>query len=163
MGKMKDLTGQTFGLLYVIERAEDVKPGRPAWHCQCECGNITTVTSTALLKTGGTKSCGCLRKKQSDSLIDLTGQTFGKLFVMYKDPDAKLIHTVHKIDEALFSLAGVSAGTQGTGGMITKLQAAKICMDSGCEMIIANGNRPENLYDIMDDMQIGTKFTGVMV
>jgi len=89
MGKIKDLTGQTFGLLYVIERAEDTKPGRPAWHCQCECGNITTVTSTALLKTGGTKSCGCLRKKQSDSLIDLTGQTFGKLFVMYKDPEAK--------------------------------------------------------------------------
>ena len=81
----------------------------------------------------------------------------------HKDPDAKLIHTVHKIDDELFSLAGVSAGTQGTGGMITKLQAAKICMDSGCEMIIANGNRPENLYDIMDDLQIGTKFTGVMV
>ena len=81
----------------------------------------------------------------------------------HKDPDAKLIHTVHKIDEALFSLAGVSAGTQGTGGMITKLQAAKICMDCGCEMIIANGSRPENLYDIMDNMQIGTKFTGVMV
>ena len=41
--------------LSIIERAEDTKPGRPAWHCQCECGNITTVTSTALLKTGGEK------------------------------------------------------------------------------------------------------------
>ena len=85
MGKMKDLTGRTFGMLYVIERTEDIKPGRPAWLCQCDCGNITTVSSTALLKTGGTKSCGCLRHKPSDTLIDLTGQTFDKLFVMYKD------------------------------------------------------------------------------
>lgn len=85
MGKMKDLTGRTFGMLYVIERTEDIKPGRPAWLCQCDCGNITTVSSTALLKTNGTKSCGCLRHKPSDTLIDLTGHTFDKLFVMYKD------------------------------------------------------------------------------
>ena len=81
----------------------------------------------------------------------------------HKDPEAKLIHTVNEIDEALLGLAGASASNQGTGGMVTKLQAAKICMNCGCEMIIANGNRPENLYDIMDGMEIGTKFTGVPV
>ena len=81
----------------------------------------------------------------------------------HTDPNAKLIKVAHKIDEELLSLAGASAGTQGTGGMITKLQAAKICLNCGCEMIIANGGRPENLYDIMDGMEIGTKFTGVMV
>ena len=81
----------------------------------------------------------------------------------HKDPNAKLISTVSVIDDALLSLAGSSAGNQGTGGMVTKLQAAKICMDCGCEMIIANGNRPDNLYDIMDGKEIGTKFTGVMV
>ena len=81
----------------------------------------------------------------------------------HTNPDAKLIKIAHKIDEELLSLAGTSAGNQGTGGMITKLQAAKICLDCGCEMIIANGSRPENLYDIMDGMEIGTKFTGVMV
>ena len=81
----------------------------------------------------------------------------------HKNPDAKLIHTVNVIDDALLSLAGASAGNQGTGGMVTKLQAAKICLDCNCEMIIANGSRPDNLYDIMDGMEIGTKFTGVMV
>ena len=81
----------------------------------------------------------------------------------HKDPDARLIHNVGKIDDALLSLAGASAGKQGTGGMVTKLQAAKICLDCGCEMIIANGSRPENLYDIMDGLEVGTKFTGVIV
>ena len=81
----------------------------------------------------------------------------------HTDPNAKLIQIAHKVDEALLSLAGSSASSQGTGGMITKLQAAKICLDCGCEMIIANGNRPENLYDIMDGKEIGTKFSGVMV
>lgn len=85
MGKMKDLTGQKFGLLYVEGRAENVKPGRPAWICRCDCGNITTVSSTALTKTGGTKSCGCLRRKASPTLVDITGQKFGLLTVMRKD------------------------------------------------------------------------------
>ena len=78
----------------------------------------------------------------------------------HNDPDATLIHTVNVIDEKLLSLAGSSAGNQGTGGMVTKLQAARICLSCGCEMIIANGNRPDNLYDIMDGKEIGTKFTG---
>ena len=81
----------------------------------------------------------------------------------HKNPDARLIHNVGKIDDALLSLAGASVGKQGTGGMVTKLQAAKICLDCGCEMIIANGSRPENLYDIMDGLEVGTKFTGVIV
>ena len=48
MGKFKDLTGQTFGKLTVIKRVEDQKAGRPTWLCQCECGNLTTVSSTRL-------------------------------------------------------------------------------------------------------------------
>ena len=42
--------------------------------------------------------------------------------------------------------------------MVTKLQAAKICLDAGCAMVIANGNKPENLYDILDGKPVGTLF-----
>ena len=62
------------------------------------------------------------------------------------------------LTEEIFALAGVSASLQGTGGMVTKLQAAKICLDSGCAMVIANGSKPENLYDILDGRGIGTTF-----
>ncbi len=75
------------------------------------------------------------------------------------DPSATLIHTVTGIDEKILSLAGVSGTSQGTGGMVTKLHAAGICLGCGCDMVIANGKRPANLYDILDGKAVGTKFT----
>lgn len=77
----------------------------------------------------------------------------------HKDPDAKLIHHIPKVDESVMALAGLSASGQGTGGMVTKLRAARICMDCGCDMIIANGAVPENLYAILDGKQVGTLFS----
>ena len=75
-----------------------------------------------------------------------------------KDPDARLIHHVPVLTEEILALAGVSGSSQGTGGMITKLQAAKICLNCGCTMVIANGNDPDNLYAILDGREIGTTF-----
>ena len=75
-----------------------------------------------------------------------------------KDPQARLIPTVSYLDEHIKSLAGVSGSDQGTGGMITKLQAAEICMSCGCDMVIANGNEPNNLYTILDGGAVGTRF-----
>ncbi len=72
--------------------------------------------------------------------------------------DAKRIPLVTAIDSSILALGGGSASTQGTGGMGTKLQAAKICMDCGCEMVIANGADPDNLYDILEGKDIGTRF-----
>ncbi len=74
-------------------------------------------------------------------------------------PDAKLIRYANRIDEAVYALAGGTGFRLGTGGMVTKLHAAKICLACGCDMIITNGNRPENLYDIIDGKPVGTMFT----
>ncbi len=74
------------------------------------------------------------------------------------DPHAKLLHRVTRLDESILALAGVSSTSQGTGGMVTKLQAAQICMDCGCAMVIANGREPNNLYDILDAKDVGTMF-----
>lgn len=74
-------------------------------------------------------------------------------------PEAVLLHKVTKIDDHIRELAGVSNGTQGTGGMITKLRAAEICLSRGCDMVIANGNEPANLYAILEGDEIGTRFT----
>ena len=76
----------------------------------------------------------------------------------HTDPNAKLIPEINAIGEDILALAGGSGTKLGTGGMVTKLQAAKICLQSGCSMVITNGNRPENLYDILDGKSVGTTF-----
>jgi glutamate 5-kinase len=76
----------------------------------------------------------------------------------HTDPNAQLIPTIHEINDEILALAGGSGTNLGTGGMVTKLQAAKICMSCGCAMVITNGNDPNHLYDILDGKPIGTTF-----
>lgn len=59
MAKFEDLTGQKFGRLTVIKRAENSKCGRTRWLCKCECGNYKDVQSIHL-KNKKILSCGCL-------------------------------------------------------------------------------------------------------
>lgn len=61
MSKLKDMTGQKFGRLTVIERGENSKQGRARWVCECECGG-TALAIGSNLKNGNTTSCGCSRK-----------------------------------------------------------------------------------------------------
>ena len=67
-----------------------------------------------------------------------------------KDPSAKLIEEVSCVNEETLSLGGDAGSTLGTGGMKTKLSAAKLCTNAGCEMIIACGENPEILYDVIN-------------
>ena len=75
-----------------------------------------------------------------------------------KNPDAKLIDTVEKIDEHIISLGGGSGSNLGTGGMATKLRAAQMATAAGCEMVIANGQSPEVLYDVAAGKRVCTRF-----
>ncbi len=63
MGKCKNLSGQRFGRLTVIERSGS-RGEKPLWKCQCDCGNITYVISYSLT-SGATRSCGCIRKNSN--------------------------------------------------------------------------------------------------
>ena len=76
----------------------------------------------------------------------------------HKNPDAKLIHTVERIDEHILALGGGSGSELGTGGMATKLTAAVTATEAGCEMVIANGAKLKQLYDIVDGGHVGTRF-----
>ena len=76
----------------------------------------------------------------------------------HRDPEAKLIADVGELTEDIMALAGDAGSALGTGGMVTKLKAAGICMAAGCDMIITNGKRPEDLYPIADGVSVGTRF-----
>lgn len=95
--RIVDLTGQRFGMLTVIERVAG--KNRLTWRCRCDCGSIIDVAGSRLKNY---KSCGCLRKKQSEYpedsptyqqkirrswAEDLTGRQFGQLTVVSRAED----------------------------------------------------------------------------
>jgi glutamate 5-kinase len=77
-----------------------------------------------------------------------------------KDPDAKLIPVVEELTDEIMALGGEKGSALGTGGMATKLGAAKICMKNGIDMAIINGANEQSLYDIMEGKVAGTLFVG---
>lgn len=71
----------------------------------------------------------------------------------HKNEDAKLIEEVYAVSDSIMALGGGEGSALGTGGMKTKLRAAKLCTENGCNMVIANGKNPELLYDIVTGVQ----------
>lgn len=89
MSKKLDLLGQRFGRLVVIEEVGKNKHGLYAWNCKCDCGNEVEAT-TGNLKSGSTKSCGCLRKETvSDrfTVEEKIGTRYGRLIILRKADD----------------------------------------------------------------------------
>lgn len=76
------------------------------------------------------------------------------------NPNAKLIKTIPKIDNKVEILAGGAGSRRGTGGMKTKLQAAKLATSQGIDTIITNGKNPSCLYDVIKGKSVGTLFVG---
>ena len=75
------------------------------------------------------------------------------------NPDAKFIDQVDKIDDNLLDMGKTTSGSSvGTGGMATKLIAARIATSSGADMVIANGNNIDNITGIMAGEDVGTLF-----
>lgn len=72
--------------------------------------------------------------------------------------NAKLIERIDKIDEEVEAYAGGAGSRRGTGGMRTKLRAAKLATMQGIETVITNGKKPEALYDILSGKSVGTLF-----
>ena len=75
-------------------------------------------------------------------------------------PDARLIPLVESITPDIAELAGGAGSARGTGGMATKISAARRATAAGVDLIIANGAHAEVLYDIMDGKSVGTRFAG---
>lgn len=73
-------------------------------------------------------------------------------------PDAKLLAEVPEITDGILAMAGGAGTWRGTGGMATKLSAARIATGAGCTMVISNGKRPQELYDIAEGKPVGTRF-----
>lgn len=73
-------------------------------------------------------------------------------------PDAKLIPVVEKITPEISAMASGSHTSQGTGGFLTKVRAARIAGEAGIDTIVALGENPDILYDLLDGKACGTRF-----
>ncbi len=120
--------------------------------------NDTVATEEIVIGDNDTLAAIVAKSIQADLLVLLSDIDGLYTADPHTHKDAKRIPLVEELDDSILALGGGSSSSQGTGGMGTKLQAAKICMDCGCEMVIANGADPENLYGILEGKDIGTRF-----
>ncbi|MBQ8374721.1 MAG: glutamate 5-kinase [Clostridia bacterium] len=80
-----------------------------------------------------------------------------------KDENAELIARVEELTPEILALGGGAGSSLGTGGMKTKLSAAATCMERGTDMVIASGEEPEILYQILENKGAGTRFVAKKV
>lgn len=112
------------------------------------------------IKIGDNDTLGAIVAKncQADLLIIMTDIDGLYTADPRENPDAELVPVVEKFTPELEKAAGGSGTTRGTGGMATKLKAAKIATGAGIKTVIINGERPQALYDVA----AGTPFRGTM-
>lgn len=89
MSRVKDMTGERFGSLVVVERAENNHRGLARWKCKCDCGRETIVNG-ADLRSGLTKSCGDKIHKAGVNLHNLVGKRYGRLVVIKRAKNDKM-------------------------------------------------------------------------
>ena len=128
--------------------------------------NENDSVSSAEIETGHHKVLG-----DNDTLSAIVAELCGAdLLVLLSDIDglydadpkthqsAKLLHRVTELTPEILEMAGGAGTWRGTGGMATKLAAARRAMAAGCDMVITNGARMEDLYGILEGRDIGTRF-----
>ena len=121
--------------------------------------NDTVATDEIVIGDNDTLAAIVARSVHADMLILLSDIDGLYTADPHTHPEAALLHYVARVDDHIREIAGISSSTQGTGGMVTKLHAADICLGCGCKMVIANGNNPGNLYDILEGKTVGTTFS----
>lgn len=124
--------------------------------------NENDTVATAEIKVGDNDTLGAIvaRCVKADLLVLLSDIEGLYTADPRKDPSAKLIPVVEEVTPEIEALAGGVGSGLATGGMATKLRAAKMVAEVGCDMIITNGEHPEVLYDIADGKAVGTRFIG---
>lgn len=124
--------------------------------------NENDSVATEEIAVGDNDTMGALVAKymQADLLVLLSDIDGLYTADPHTHPDAQLISTVSEITPEVEALAGGAGSKLGTGGMATKIMAAKLATSAGVDMVIANGANALALYDIVAGHPVGTRFAG---
>ena len=120
--------------------------------------NDTVAVEEIVFGDNDTLSALVAREVRADALIILTDIDGLHERNPREDPTAPLIHVVEAITSHTREIAGGTGSSRGTGGMITKIEAADIATRQGITTAIIDGSDPEDIYRLLDGEEIGTVF-----
>ena len=125
--------------------------------------NENDAVATAEIRVGDNDNLSALVSvlAEADVLMLLTDQPGLFTADPRSNPDAELIGEVQHIDETLLNIAGGSVSGLGTGGMLTKLEAADTARRAGTCVVIAAGHRPNVISEIAQGDKVGTRFPAI--
>ena len=144
-------------LSQILITLEDTEKRRRAINAKRTFENLFDLNYVPIVNENDSIATSEIKYGDNDRLASRVAQILGAdCLILLSDVDglyssnpkinknAKLINKINNIDTNIEKIATKSIGEHGTGGMITKIEAAKICQNSGCNMVIANGlmNRP---------------------
>jgi glutamate 5-kinase len=134
----------------ILITPDDTEQRRRALNARRTFENLFKLGAVPIVNENDTTATSEIKYGDNDRLAARVAQIIGAdLLIILSDVNGlyrtvsnkkSLIKKVEKIDNNIFSLVNKKFNTYGSGGMQTKLEAAKICMNSGCNMMIANGN-----------------------
>jgi len=134
----------------ILITPDDTEQRRRALNARRTFENLFKLGAVPIVNENDTTATSEIKYGDNDRLAARVAQIIGAdLLIILSDIDGlyktvsnkkSLIKKVEIIDGDIFSLVNKKFNTYGSGGMLTKLEAAKICMNSGCNMLIANGN-----------------------
>lgn len=122
--------------------------------------NENDVVAIDEFKIGDNDNLSALVASLADADLDILLSDIDGLYTANPKthPDAKLVSVVEEVTPEIEATAGGAGSKNATGGMLTKLQAAKNAMSAGIALIIANGEHLEILRDILRGEPVGTLF-----
>ncbi len=158
-------TGQVLLTKFILDEETRYNSARRAFDAMIDFGVVPIVNENDVISTyeiefgdNDTLSAYVAELVRADLLIilsDIDGFYDGD---PRKDENAKVIPVVTEITDEIKAFAGAEGTSRGTGGMKTKLKAANYVNRHGIDMVLTNGNKPENIYRILKGERVGTLF-----
>ncbi len=156
----------SFRVGQILISPDDTEQRRRALNVKRTFDNLFKLKAIPIVNENDTTATSEIKYGDNDRLAARVAQIIGAdTLIIFSDVDGlydkgnkkKLIKEVKKINNNVYKLAESKKNGYGSGGMITKLEAASICMNAGCHMFIGNGNR-KNPIKYMVEKKVFTKF-----
>ena len=143
----------------ILITPDDTEQRRRALNARRTFENLFKLKAIPIVNENDTTATSEIKYGDNDRLAARVAQIVGAdLLIIFSDVDGlyekksnkkNLIREVNTVDKKIFSLVEKTVNSYGSGGMFTKLEAAKICMNAGCNMLIANGKKFNPIQQII--------------